>query len=70
MVIGSGSLLGFCPGWTNIVELFVRNINFFIFTRQQFRADGMLIPHLYKALPLRRTIAEMKRPVNRYNGFA
>jgi len=48
--ISSGSLLGFCSGWTNIAELFVLIINFFIFTRQRFWADGILIPNLHKAL--------------------
>jgi uncharacterized membrane protein (Fun14 family) len=52
--IGSGSLLGFCSGWTNIAELFVLIINFFIFTQQRLWADGILIPHLHKALLVRR----------------
>jgi nicotinamide riboside transporter PnuC len=37
-------------GWTYIVGLLFVNLYFYIFNQQRFRADGMLFPHLHKAL--------------------
>jgi nicotinamide riboside transporter PnuC len=39
-------------GWTYIVGLLFVNLYFYIFNQQRLWADGILMPHLHKALPV------------------